>query len=184
MYENLSSDGGYWIFMTSQMGHSWSLVGVGSYVEIWPPTLRVQAHWQLAKFGDETAVCEAGARPHPLIGWKPNSLSTPGGSKEKIEISKSEILGKLPLDENIVTCSVLESNWTMDTLYEPMKTSEIYLNRPKWPRVTPRKSFFNIILPVIFVHFWPTSGFESLKVSRPLSAIFIRLQWDSGGFSS
>ena len=82
-FENLSSDGGYWIFMTSQMGQSWSLVGVGSYVEIWPRTLRVQAHWQLAKFGDETAVCKAGARPHPLIGWKPSSLSTPGGNKEQ-----------------------------------------------------------------------------------------------------
>ena len=140
IFENFHSDGGYWIFMTSKMGRSWSLVGVGSYVEIWPSTFRVQAHWELAKFGDETAVCEAGARPHPLIGWKPASLSTPGGSKEKIVVSKSEIMEKLPLDENIVTCSVLESGWTMDTLQEPMKNSEIYLNRPKWPRVTSRKS--------------------------------------------
>ena len=69
--------------MTSQMGQTWSLVGVGSYVEIWPRTLRVQAHWQLAKFGDETAVCVAGARPHPLIGWKPSALASPGGSKEQ-----------------------------------------------------------------------------------------------------
>ena len=145
IFENFHSDGGYWIFMTSKMGRSWSLVGVGSYVEIWPSTFRVQAHWELAKFGDETAVCEAGARPHPLIGWKPASLSTPGGSKEKIIVSKSEIMEKLPLDENIVTCSVLESDWTMDTLQEPMKNSEIYLNRPKWPRVTSRKSIKIII---------------------------------------
>ena len=170
--------------MTSKMGHSWSLVGVGSYVEIWPRTLRVHAHWQLAKFGDETAVCEAGARPHPLIGWTPSSLSTPGGSKEKITVSKSEILEKLPLDENIVTCSVLESNWTMDTLSEPMKNSEIYLNRPKWPRVTSRKSFENARTSGHFYHFQKTSGFERHKAYHHRLGIFIRHRWESDGFSN
>ena len=103
---------------------------------------------------------------------------------EKIEISKAEILEKLPLDENIVTCSVLESNWTMDTLSEPMKTSEIYLNRPKWPRVTSRKSFKNCHFRsfksprVDFRSSRFTSGLERSKVSRPRSEIFIQLQWD------
>ena len=185
VFDNSHSDGGYWIFMTSKMGHSWSLMGVGSYVEIWPNKLRVQAHWQLAKFGDETAVCNAGARPHPLIGWKPSSLSTPGGSKEKIIVSKSEILEKLPLDENIVTCSVLEYNWTMDTLYEPMKKSEIYLNRPKWPRVTSRKSFENASTSGYFSSF--PEDFRFWKVHKAYHhqlETFIRHRWESGGFSN